>query len=298
MLSRRAFLRALLGLIAAGASSASYAVGIEARFRLKVTNYRLVSRSWAGVEPMRIAILADIHACRPWMPVERIFEIVRRTNALRPDIVVLLGDFTAGMRRFRTGRVRADEWGPILGGLEAPLGVHSVLGNHDWWTDVDEIRDALVAANIQVLENQAVRLNHRGAPVWIAGLGDQLAIPLRGGGFRGVDDLGKTTAALSDDAPAILMVHEPDIFPEVPGRYAVTFAGHTHGGQVNLPVFGRPVVPSRFGERYAYGHIEEAGRQMVVSGGLGCSIAPVRFRVPPEIVLVTMQGPGRDIAVV
>ena len=143
----------------------------------------------------------------------------------------------------------------------------------------------------QPVENQAVRLIHKGAPVWIAGLGDQLAIPLRGGGFKGVDDLGKTTAALADDAPAILMVHEPDIFPQVPARYAATFAGHTHGGQVYLPVLGRPVVPSRFGQRYAYGHIEEAGRQMVVSGGLGCSIAPVRFRVPPEIVVVTLQGP-------
>jgi predicted MPP superfamily phosphohydrolase len=291
MLSRRAFLRAFFGLIAAGASGASYAIGIEPRFRLKVADYRLTVKAWAGVEPMRIAILADIHACRPWMPAERIMEIVRRTNALKPDIVLLLGDFTAGMRRFRTGLVPADEWGSILAGLKAPLGVLSVLGNHDWWTDVDTIRDALVAADIQVLENQAVRLIHKGAPVWIAGLGDQLAFRLRGGGFRGVDDLAKTTAALSDDAPAILMVHEPDIFPEIPERYAVTFAGHTHGGQVNLPVFGRPVVPSRFGERYAYGHIEETGRQMVVSGGLGCSLAPIRFRVPPEITLVTLHGP-------
>lgn len=298
MLSRRTFLRAFLGLIAAGASGMSYAVGIEPRYRLKVADYRLTLDAWAGVEPMRIAILADIHACRPWMPVERILEIVNRTNALRPDLVLLLGDFTAGMRRFRTGPVRADEWGPVLGGLQAPLGVLSVLGNHDWWSDVDAIRNALVAANIEVLENQAVRLNHKGAPVWIAGLGDQLAIPLRGGGFRGVDDLDKTTAALADDAPAILMVHEPDIFPEVPERYAVTFAGHTHGGQVYLPVLGRPVVPSRFGERYAYGHIEETGRQMVVSGGLGCSIAPIRFRVPPEITMVTLQSPERGAQIV
>ncbi len=291
MLSRRAFLRACLGLFAAGASGAAYAVGVEPRFRLRVADYHLAVDAWAGRAPMRIAILADIHACRPWMPVPRIVEIVSRTNALRPDIVLLLGDFTAGMRRFRTGQVGANEWSPVLAGLKAPLGVLSVLGNHDWWSDVEGIRQALIAANIRVLENDAVRLNHKGAPVWIAGLGDQLAIPLRGGGFRGVDDLDRTTAALSDDAPAILMVHEPDIFPQVPARYAVTFAGHTHGGQVYLPVLGRPVVPSRFGERYAYGHIEEAGRQMVVSGGLGCSIAPIRFRVPPEIVLVTLHGP-------
>ena len=92
---------------------------------------------------------------------------------------------------------------------------------------------------------------------------------------------------MTDDAPVILMAHEPDIFPEVPARVALTVSGHTHGGQVRL--FGwSPIVPSAYGNRYAYGHVVEDDRSLVVSGGLGCSILPVRFGVPPEIVIVEL----------
>ena len=88
---------------------------------------------------------------------------------------------------------------------------------------------------------------------------------------------------MTDGAPVILLAHEPDIFTRVPARVSLTLSGHTHGGQVRL--FGySPVVPSRYGNRYAYGHIVEDDRNLVVSGGLGCSIMPVRFGVPPEIL--------------
>ena len=104
----------------------------------------------------------------------------------------------------------------------------------------------------------------------------------------GADNLPAALAPLrGSDAPAILLAHEPDIFPRVPARVALTLAGHTHGGQVRL--LGRsPVVPSRYGNRYAYGLVEEAGRRMVVSGGLGCSMMPVRLGVPPELTLIRL----------
>ena len=92
---------------------------------------------------------------------------------------------------------------------------------------------------------------------------------------------------MPDDAPVILMAHEPDIFPKVPERVALTLSGHTHGGQINL--FGwRPIVPSDYGQRYAYGHIVEGERDLIVSGGLGCSILPIRFLSPPEILIVEL----------
>ena len=92
---------------------------------------------------------------------------------------------------------------------------------------------------------------------------------------------------MTDDAPVILLAHEPDIFPQVPSRVALTLSGHTHGGQVRL--FGySPVVPSDYGNRYAYGPVEETGRHLVVSGGLGYSGIPVRFGVPPEITVVDL----------
>ncbi|MDQ3754676.1 MAG: hypothetical protein M3371_08095 [Acidobacteriota bacterium] len=89
------------------------------------------------------------------------------------------------------------------------------------------------------------------------------------------------------------MTHNPDVFPRIPPRVALTLAGHTHGGQVNLPLLGRLVVPSSFGARYAIGHVEEDGRHLYVTPGIGTSILPVRFRVKPEITLLKIMA-GAD----
>ncbi|WP_284286069.1 metallophosphoesterase, partial [Methylobacterium gregans] len=212
---------------------------------------------------------------------------------------VLTGDYVAGMKLV-TATIDAARWAPVLGGLRAPLGVFAVLGNHDWWEDRTAQRRgggptiagrALEEAGIRVLENAVSPLDLGGATVWLAGLGDQLALlPARQRDpslRRGVDDLAGTLAQIPSGAPAILLVHEPDIFPKVPPRVALTLAGHTHGGQVRP--FGRPiVVPSRFGTRYAYGHVREQ-TDLVVSGGLGMSGLPVRFGIPPEIVVVELE---------
>ena len=190
--------------------------------------------------------------------------------------------------------------GAALSGLKAPLGVFSILGNHDWWEDLSAqkagvgptiARKALESVGIPVLENDAVRIEKDGHGVWIAGLADQLA--LRPGKawnrkrFVGLEDLAATLAKVDDGSPIILLAHEPDIFPEVPKRVSLTLSGHTHGGQVRL--FGySPVVPSRFGNRYAYGHVVEDDRHLIVSGGLGFSILPVRFGVRPEILAIDL----------
>jgi predicted MPP superfamily phosphohydrolase len=151
---------------------------------------------------------------------------------------------------------------------------------------------ALEAVGIPVYENDAKRLTKDGRPFWLAGLGDQLAyLPARR--FRlvpriGVDDLAATLAKVTDDAPLILLAHEPDVAVRVPARVALQLSGHTHGGQIRL--FGwSPVVPSRYGNRFAYGHTR-TNCDVIVSGGLGCSIMPFRLGVPPEIVLVTLGG--------
>lgn len=291
MFSRRTFLRTLgLGALSS-VGLTSYGFAIEPRFRLVVTPYRIAPPAWPrGGRSLRIAAIADIHACEPWMPLSRIEQIVATANDLKPDIVVLLGDYMTGA--FPSGVVSSAEWGRALGRLEAPLGVHAVLGNHDWWTDPDEVRNALHDNDIPVMENDAVLVRRDDGPAfWLIGLGDQLAHRIGHRRFRGVDDLPGALAPIADDGtPIVLLAHEPDIFVDVPSRVSLTLSGHTHGGQVAVPYVGRPVVPSAYGERLAYGHVVEDDRHLIVSGGLGCSMLPVRFGVPPEIVLIEVGG--------
>ncbi|MPZ40155.1 MAG: metallophosphoesterase [Rhizobiales bacterium] len=300
MISRRSFVQWLLSLGFVGAATSAYAVAIEPLVRQRVTHYDLKLRRWPDDLHLTIAVVADLHACKPWMDLDRIQSIVRQTNDLKPDLIVLLGDFISSMR-YVTGSVPTDEWSKALGALKAPLGVHAILGNHDWWDDRTAqttghgptfTRVALERVGIPVYENDAVRLTKSGRPFWLAGLGDQLAFLISRRRFPGrrigVDDLSTTLRKVPEGDPVILLAHEPDIMPRVPDRVALVLSGHTHGGQVRL--FGwSPVVPSRYGNRYAYGHVREQC-DLIVSGGLGCSIAPVRFGMPPEIVMVSITG--------
>jgi uncharacterized protein len=299
MITRRTFLKASAYFGASLASLGVYAVGIEPLLRLSYARYPITPAGWPADLKIRMVVLADIHASEPWMNAARIQSIVDQANALKGDVILLLGDYVSGHRFFRK-MSESSEWAPILGQLKAPLGVHAIQGNHDWWEDKTALRDlagptfvqrALEKVGINVLENDAVRLNHQGKPFWLAGLGDQLAfVPVRRripGTPAGAHDLPKTLAKITDDAPAILMAHEPDIFPRVPKRFALTLSGHTHGGQVNI-LGWRPVAASHGSRRYPRGHFSEDGRDLLVSSGIGCSIAPVRFGVPPEIMIVEL----------
>ena len=303
MLSRRHFLRTFFGLGVAGVSTVAYGFS-EPELQLRVTRYQVSPPQWPSDLKLKIAVIADVHACDPWMSLQRIQTIVEHTNALGADITVLLGDYVAGHRNV-TRFIPADEWASVLSGLKAPLGVHAILGNHDYWDDRTVQRDgegttvarrALEAAGIPVYENDVQRLNKAGRPFWLAGLGDQLAYaPARRHGIVrriGVDDLGATLGKVTDDAPVILLAHEPDVARRVPSRVALQLSGHTHGGQVRLLGWS-PVAPS--GQLLAYGHIR-MNCDVVVSGGLGCSFVPFRLGVPPEIVLVTVGQPGPTVS--
>ena len=134
-----------------------------------------------------------------------------------------------------------------------------------------------------MIDQAAVRIDRPGGAFWLVGIDDF---------WKGAPDIGAALAKVADRAPVILATHNPDLFPDVPRRVALALAGHTHGGQVNLPLLGRLVVPSGFGARYAAGHVVEGGRNFYITTGLGTSILPVRFRVPPEIVLLTIRAAG------
>lgn len=284
LLNRRTVLKTLLG-SALGLTS-GYAFAVEPGFLLRVQPYALTPPAWPPGLRLRIAAIADLHAGEPYMPLKRIEHIVAAANDLKADLIVLLGDYVAGPG-VRMRHVPSKDWARALSRLEAPLGVHAILGNADWWDDAVTCRRALGRAGIPILENDAVRLVHNGQGFWLAGLGDQITFIEDGEDERPVADLDATLAALRTDEPAILLAHEPKIFAGLTDRFALTLAGHTHGGQIRFLGWS-PISADSYGNRYAYGHVVEDGRHLIVSGGLGLSKLPVRLGVPPEIVLVEL----------
>lgn len=291
-MNRRGFFRFLGGLLASGAALTSYAVLFEPLLRLNITRYALTPPRWTEGLKLRLVVLADPHLTHPLMPLPRWRAIINRANALDGDMILLLGDYLSG-HAFRSHKVAMSDMAQAAAALAAPLGVRAIIGNHDWWEDATaqqtghgpvEAQRALEGAGIPVLVNRAERLEKNGLPFWLAGTDSMVAIART---FESRADLPATLAQVTDDAPVILMAHEPDQFVAVPERVCLTLSGHTHGGQIRL--FGwSPVVPSSFGNRFAYGHIEGDNRHLIVSGGLGCSILPVRIGMPPEIVVIDL----------
>jgi len=228
---------------------------------------------------LRVALMSDLHIGSPHWTLERLEALVAATNRQQPELVLLAGDFL--INGVLGGRwVDPESIARVLGGLRAPLGSVAVLGNHDWWNDGVRVRRALEREGIVVLENQALPLTRQGRRFFIAGLADQMTRRVA---------LEQTLGQVPPGEPLLVLAHEPDIFPQLDARVSLTLAGHTHGGQVWLPLLGRLVVPSEYGQRYAAGHVVEGGRQLFVTTGVGTSIWPIRFGVPPEVVLLSLR---------
>jgi uncharacterized protein len=269
----------LLALLCCLAFLALWAFVIEPS-RLVLRETRITLPSWpANLKGLRIAVISDLHAGSPFITLDKIHQIVEMTNAARPDLILLPGDFVIqGVPggKFMEPEVMASS----LKGLRARFKVFATLGNHDWWYNGQRVKKSLENAGITVLENAAAMIERDGAAVWVVGISDK---------WEGKPDIASALARVNDSAPIIALTHNPDIFPSIPARVSLTIAGHTHGGQVALPIIGRPIVPSDFGERYAAGHIIEGSKHLFVTTGVGTSILPVRFRVPPEISLLTID---------
>lgn len=280
---RKKFTKRILGAIALAALLtlllAVWSFLIEPN-RLVLREETLVLQNWPrSLDGLRVVVISDIHAGSPFIDRAKLQQIVTTSNQQNPDLVVILGDLMV------TGRVYKHQVAPEviateLQGLHARLGVYAVLGNHDWWFDGPRVWRALTAVGIRVLENDVAQVKLNENSFWLWGLSDLNTRP---------QNVAGTFQRVPANEPVIAMTHSPDIFPDIPARVALTLAAHTHGGQVNLPVIGRPIVPSRYGQRYAAGHIQEGSKQLFVTTGIGTSIIPVRFRVPPEIVLLTLK---------
>jgi len=247
--------------------------------RLVVHQQTIAIANWPKeLSGLRIAVLSDIHVGGAFIDERKLKLIVERTNELRPELIVILGDYMSGEGR-SSHRVEPEVFGPSLQGFQAPLGIYSVLGNHDWWYNGEKVRRELEANGIKVLDNEVARVEKNGRTFWLAGLADLWTRPQR---------IAQTVDKIPAGEPMIALTHNPDIFPNLPEHVPLLLAGHTHGGQVQFPFIGSVVAPSRFGNRFVEGHVFENGHHLFVTTGIGTSIVPVRFAVPPEIVLLTI----------
>jgi uncharacterized protein len=288
--ARKFFKRAILSTAFAAATLGFYASEVEPHM-LGTTTYDLESSKWnKDIPPLHIAVAADFHVGCPSVDLKRLGEIVNEINALKPDIIVLPGDFVTMMKgEDRVIGGKYVEPGPIAGvlkDLKAPLGVYAVLGNHDMMNEPDPMKMALEDVGIKVVDNDAVEINSGKLHFWIAGLADETTSK---------PDWKKVSAKITNDAPVIVIMHDPGPFLDKIDRPVVFIAAHTHGGQVVVPFLEKYLENpySRAPMKYLYGHIAEEGRDMIVTRGIGTSIVPLRFMAKPEIVDLKI-GPSKD----
>ncbi len=246
---------------------------------LQVKQYQLeVARLPKGFDKLRVVAMSDLHVGSPYITLDKLRTVVNEANAQDPDLTVLLGDFV--IQGVIGGEfVEPEKFAEILKDLKAKQGVYAVLGNHDWIMGGERVADAFERVGIRVLTNEAIPLERQGSKLWLAGVGDY---------FTAHHDLKKLSGTITTDDPVLAMTHTPDVFLKLSPQIILTLAGHTHGGQVNLPLLGRAVVPSDYGDKYAIGDITEGERRLFVTSGIGTSIIGVRFCVPPEISVLNL----------
>lgn len=251
--------------------------------------HTLALPAWpAECDGLRLDVVADTHTGSPRNGLDKLDRLVQRLIDSDADAVLMAGDYVI-LSVFLGSYIPAETIAEHLKPLTARKPVYAVLGNHDWWKDGPKVSAAFSAAGVRMIDNQAEVVQLRGCRLWIAGIGDLL---------EGDPDVAGTFAMIDDDAPVVALTHEPDLFPQIPARTALTVAGHTHGGQIDLWPLRQD--PSGFvrGSRWLKWHIVDDGRHLFVSPGIGTSILPMRLGVPPEISRLTLrsvpQGPHAE----
>lgn len=233
---------------------------------------------------LRVDLVSDLHVGSPRNGLPQFDRLVARLADSDAQAVLMAGDYVI-LSVFLGTYIPAETVAEHLKPLTARKPVYAVLGNHDWWKDGQRVRRALESAGVVVLEDQAREVQLGRCRLWMVGVGDLLEAP---------HDVRRAFSAIHDQAPALAITHNPLVFRCMPARASLVLAGHTHGGQIAFPLLGRPGLWKGADGAYPVGRFEEDGRQLFVTQGIGTSILPIRFGVPPEISRLHLCGQGRD----
>ena len=263
-------------------------------FRLVVNHQETAIEGWdQEFNGFRVVLISDIHGGSRGGDAASIRRFVNIANGQNADAIFLLGDYVSTTPSRAGTRMPISEIADLLGELRAKYGVFAVLGNHDGWLGDETVTSELRRVGINVLDGAVSAIERNGARLRILGLRDHLRV---GTWQKFSEDARELLAATDGTGNIIVLEHSPDVLEMITGDLAISsetklmFAGHTHGGQVWLPVLGYPVVPSSYGQKYAAGHVFDRGIDLFVTTGTGTSVLPFRFLVPPEIAVVTIKS--------
>ena len=257
----------------AGATGA-YSTFVE-RYAIQTNTYRIpvpnLPPAFAG---FRIVHLTDIHHGR-LTPLSLVQSVVSRANRIRRDITVCTGDFVHARNTTR----EIDAVWPLINGLSAPAGVYSVLGNHDHWADTGRSLECLNRSG-QDVRHKSVAIERDGCRLWLAGAGDL---------WEDHRSLDRVLSGIPASECRIVLAHNPDTADtEFVSRVDLMISGHTHGGQVNIPFFGPPILPVQ-NKNYSSGlKRSPRGTEVFISRGIGWAICPIRFNCYPEIAVLEL----------